>query len=204
MADEEPEYAEKLMVNKIGSVVAIDPSTGGIISMVSAPSFDPNLLKGRERSKNFAQLFLDAKHPLFNRATQAAYQPGSTMKPITGLVALDMGVITPAFGYPCGGGYYSCGRRIGCTHSGGGHAANLRLALANSCNAYFVHIFRLIEDAKKFKTVKAGLQNWSQYMYNLVTPRVSTYPMRAKGWCRILTCITRCTAAAGTPAPISL
>ena len=160
------EYAEKLMVNKIGSVVAIDPSTGGIISMVSAPSFDPNLLKGRERSKNFAQLFLDAKHPLFNRATQAAYQPGSTMKPITGLVALDMGVITPAFGYPCGGGYYSCGRRIGCTHSGGGHAANLRLALANSCNAYFVHIFRLIEDAKKFKTVKAGLQNWSQYMYN--------------------------------------
>jgi penicillin-binding protein 2 len=160
------EYAEKLMVNKIGSVVAIDPRTGGILTMVSSPSFDPNLLKGRERSKNFAALYLDAKHPLFNRATQAAYQPGSTMKPVTGLVALDVGAITPAFGYPCGGGYYSCGRRIGCTHSGGGHAANLRLALAHSCNAYFVHIFRLIEDSRKFGDVKTGLQKWHEYMWN--------------------------------------
>lgn len=160
------EYAEKLMANKIGSVVAIDPSTGGILSMVSSPSFDPNLLKGRERTRNFSQLFQDAKRPLFNRATQAAYNPGSTMKPMTGLVALDVGVITPAFGYPCGGGYYSCGRRIGCTHSGGGHAANLRVALANSCNAYFVHIFRLIEDAKKWGSTKKGLQAWTQYMYN--------------------------------------
>jgi len=159
------EYAEKLMVNKIGSVVAIDPSTGGILSLVSAPSFDPNLLKGRERSKNFAALFLDAKHPLFNRATQATYQPGSTFKPITALVALDVGVISPSFGYPCGGGYYGCGRRIGCTHSGGGHAANLRLALAHSCNSYFVHIFRLIEDAKKFKNTKVGLQSWADYMF---------------------------------------
>jgi len=160
------EYAEKLMVNKIGSVVAIDPSTGGILTMVSSPSFDPNLLKGRDRAKNFATLFSDAKHPLFNRATQAAYNPGSTMKPITGLVALDVGAITPSFGYPCGGGYYACGRRIACTHSGGGHAANLRLALANSCNAYFVHIFRLIEDARKFGNVKNGLQAWTEYMYN--------------------------------------
>lgn len=160
------EYAEKLMVNKIGSVVAIDPSTGGILTLVSSPSFDPNLLKGRERSKNFSKLFSDARHPLFNRATQAAYNPGSTMKPITGLVALDVGVITPSFGYPCFGGYYACGRRIACTHSGGGHAANLRVALANSCNAYFVHIFRLIEDAQKFGNVKNGLQAWSEYMYN--------------------------------------
>jgi penicillin-binding protein 2 len=88
------------------------------------------------------------------------------MKPITGLVALDVGAITPSFGYPCFGGYYACGRRIACTHSGGGHAANLRLALANSCNAYFVHIFRLIEDSKKFGNVKNGLQAWTQYMYD--------------------------------------
>ena len=160
------EYAEKLMVNKIGSVVAIDPRTGGILTLVSSPSFDPNLLKGRDRTKNFSMLFSDARHPLFNRATQAAYNPGSTMKPITGLVALDVGAITPSFGYPCFGGYYACGRRIACTHSGGGHAANLRVALANSCNAYFVHIFRLIEDAKKFGNVKNGLQAWSEYMYN--------------------------------------
>lgn len=160
------EYAERLMVNKIGSVVAIDPSTGGILSLVSSPSFDPNLLKGRERTRNFSMLFSDARHPLFNRATQAAYNPGSTMKPMTGLVALDVGAITPSFGYPCFGGYYACGRRIACTHNGGGHAANLRLALANSCNAYFVHIFRLVEDAKRYGGVKKGLEAWAQYMYN--------------------------------------
>ncbi|MBS1782149.1 MAG: penicillin-binding protein 2 [Bacteroidetes bacterium] len=161
------EYAEKLMANKIGSVVAIDPKTGGILTMVSSPSFDPNLLKGRDRTRNFSLLFSDARHPLFNRATQAAYNPGSAMKPITGLVALDVGAITPAFGYPCRGGYYACGRRIACTHSNPGHAANLRLALANSCNSYFVHIFRLIEDARRFGGVKKGLQAWTEYMYNL-------------------------------------
>jgi penicillin-binding protein 2 len=160
------EYVEKLMKNMVGSAVAIDPKTGGIICMVSAPSFDPNLLRGRERSKNYAALNRDYRHPLFNRATQAAYQPGSTIKPMTALVALDVGVITPSFGYPCFGGYYACGRRIGCTHSGHGHAANLRLALANSCNSYFVHIMRLIEDAKKFGNVRAGLEKWHDYFWN--------------------------------------
>lgn len=157
------QYGEKLMQNKIGSVVAIDPSTGGILAMISAPSYDPNLLRGKERSKNYAKLYLDATHPLYNRATQASYQPGSTMKPMTALIGLDVGVITPSFGYPCMGGYYACGRRIACTHTGGGHAANLRLAIANSCNAYFVHVFRLIADAKKFGGVKKGTQAWSKY-----------------------------------------
>jgi penicillin-binding protein 2 len=160
------EYAEKLMVNKIGSVVAIDPSTGGILTMVSAPSYDPNLLKGKDKAKNFAKMYKDATHPLLNRATQAIYPPGSTMKPMTALVALDVGAITPAFGYPCGGGYYACSRRIGCTHSGGGHAANLRLAIAHSCNSYFVHILRLAVDAKKFGNVKSGVQRWSEYMHS--------------------------------------
>ena len=160
------EYAEKLMVNKIGSVVAIDPQTGGILTMVSAPSYDPNLLKGRDRSRNFYDLYKDPTHPLLNRATQAMYPPGSTMKPMTALVALDVGAITPSFGYPCNGGYYACGRRIGCTHSGGGHAANLRLALANSCNAYFVHIFRLAVDSRKFVNVKNGVERWSEYMHS--------------------------------------
>lgn len=160
------QYAEKMMANKIGSVVAIDPNTGGILAMVSAPSYDPNLLRGRERSKNFSKLYKDATHPLFNRATQAAYQPGSTIKPMTALVALDVGVITPRYGFPCGGGYSYCGRHIACTHSGGGHAANLRLALANSCNAYFCHIFRMSADAKKFGNVKKGLERWYEYFYS--------------------------------------
>lgn len=160
------EYVEKLMKNMVGSAVAIDPQTGGIICMVSAPSYDPNLLRGRERSKNYAVLNKDYRHPLFNRATQAYYQPGSTIKPMTALVALDVGVITPSFGYPCAGGYYACGKRIGCTHSGHGHAANLRLALANSCNSYFVHIMRLIEDAKKFGNVRNGLEEWHDYFWS--------------------------------------
>ncbi len=157
------QYAEKLMQNKLGSVVAIDPNTGGILAMVSAPNYDPNLLRGAERTKNYGKLYKDATKPLLNRATQAYYQPGSTMKPMTALMALDVGAITPSFGYPCGGGYYACGKRIGCTHTGGGHAANLRVALANSCNAYFVHIFRLIADAKKFGGVKKGVQVWHKY-----------------------------------------
>lgn len=160
------EYGEKLMANKLGSVVAIDPATGGILAMVSSPSYDPNLLRGKERSRNFGKLSLDATKPLFNRAMKGSYNPGSTQKPLTALVALDMKVITPAYGYPCGGGYYACGKRIGCTHSGGGHAANLRLALANSCNAYFCHIYRLSVDSKEYNDVKKGLHKFYEYMYS--------------------------------------
>ena len=158
------EYGEKLMRNKLGSVVAIEPSTGGILAMVSSPSYDPNLLRGSERSKNFSKLFADATLPLFNRAMKGSFNPGSTQKPLTALIALDVGAITPSYGFPCGGGYGSCGRFIGCTHAGGGHAANLRLALANSCNAYFCHIYRLSVDAKQFGGVKTGLQDWYKHM----------------------------------------
>jgi penicillin-binding protein 2 len=160
------EYAEKLMANKLGSVVAIEPATGGILAMVSSPSYDPNLLRGKERSKNFSKLYTYSTKPLFNRAMKGFYNPGSTQKPLTGLIALDVGAITPAYGYPCGGSYNQCGRSIACTHSGGGHAANLRLALANSCNAYFCHIYRLSVDAPKFGGVKKGLESWYQHMYS--------------------------------------
>lgn len=156
-------YGEKLMQNKIGGLVAIDPNTGGILAMVSAPSYDPNLLRGRNRSKNFAKLDLAATKPLFNRAIKGEYQPGSAMKPMTALIALDAGVVTPSFGFACGGGYYNCSKRIGCTHSGGGHAANLRRALANSCNSYFLHLLRMTVDAKKFSGVKKGVQVWHDY-----------------------------------------
>lgn len=159
-------YGEKLMAGKMGSAVAIDPKTGGILAMVSAPSFDPNLLTGENKGKNFAELSGMATKPLFNFATQGSYMPGSTFKPITGLVGLDVGAITPSFGYPCGGGYYSCGRRIGCTHSGGGHAANLKNAMAYSCNAYFVDVFRKIVDYKEYANAHVGLQKWHDYMIN--------------------------------------
>ena len=158
-------YAEKLMQNKIGSIVAIDPKTGGILAMVSSPCYDPNLLRGRDRAKNFAKLNLEATRPLLNRAIQGSYQPGSTVKPMTGLVALDVGAITPSFGLACYGSYNYCGRPIACEHKDAGHAANFRLALAHSCNSYFCHIFRLTIDYSKFDNVKVGLQKWHDYFY---------------------------------------
>ncbi len=159
-------YGEQLMQNKLGSVVAIDPSTGGILAMVSSPSFDPNLLRGADRSRNFAQLYKLPTTPLFNRAMKASYPPGSSQKPMTALIALDVGAITPAFGYPCAGGYTQCGKFIACTHSGGGHAANLRLALANSCNSYFCHIYRMSVDKPSLGGVPKGLHDWYEHMYN--------------------------------------
>lgn len=159
------ELTEKLMQNKIGSAIAIDPKTGGILAFVSAPTFDPNLLSGPERSKNFSKLYQDPLTPLFNRGISGSYPPGSTFKPITAMVGLDDGVITPSYGYPCGGGYYACGRRIGCTHSGGGHSANLRAAMANSCNAYFCHVFRMVTDNKKHGGFRDGYKVWEEYMH---------------------------------------
>lgn len=159
-------YGEKLMSGKMGSAVAIDPRTGGILAMVSAPSFDPNLLTGADKGKNFAALSKMATKPLFNFATQGSYMPGSTFKPITGLVGLDVGAITPSFGYPCGGGYGACGKFTRCTHSGGGHAANLRNAMAYSCNAYFMDVFRKVVDFKEYGGAHKGLQKWYEYMIN--------------------------------------
>jgi penicillin-binding protein 2 len=156
--------AEKMLANKLGAAVAIDPKTGGIIAMASGPTYDPNLLTGSERKKNFSYLLTDTARPLFNRAIKGQYPPGSTIKPMGALIALDEGVITPQYGLGCGGAYYMCRRPIKCTHAGGGHAANLRLALANSCNSYFSHIYRLAVDNPKFGNVKDGYLHWKKYM----------------------------------------
>lgn len=156
--------AEKLLKNKIGAAVAINPKTGGIIALASAPSYDPQSLTGKERRKNFSRFFTDTSTPLLNRAIKGQYPPGSTFKPLGALVALDQGLITPSFGYGCGGAYYACGRPVKCTHHGGGHAANLRLAIANSCNSYFCHVFRMALDNKKYPNPQAGYLKWKEYM----------------------------------------
>ncbi|WP_336516129.1 penicillin-binding protein 2 [Pollutibacter soli] len=155
--------AEKLMSNKLGAVVALEPKTGGIIAMASGPSYDPNLLTGSERRRNFSWLLTDTARPLFNRAIQGVYPPGSTVKPMGAIIALDEGVITPSYGYPCSGAYYGCRRPIKCTHAGGGHASDLRRALANSCNSYFSHIYRLAVDNPQFDNIDAGYTKWKQY-----------------------------------------
>lgn len=157
--------AEKLMADKVGAVVALDPQTGGVLAMASGPLFNPNDLSGSEKNSNYGKMALDVKAPLLNRAIKGQYPPGSTFKPLGGLVALDEGMITPAFGLGCGGGYYQCGRRVGCTHSGGGHAGNLRLAIANSCNSYFVHVYRMAVDNPKIGNMRKGFEAWADYMH---------------------------------------
>ncbi len=156
--------AEKLLANKIGSAVAINPKTGSIIAMASGPSYDPQELTGAQRRKNFSRMFLDTAKPLFNRAIKGMYPPGSTFKPLGGLIALDEGLITPSYGYPCGGAYVACGVRVKCTHSGGGHARDLRIALANSCNSYFVNAYRLAVDNPKYANPRIGYMKWKEYM----------------------------------------
>ncbi len=157
------QLAEKLLSNKVGSVVAIEPQTGGIIAMATGPTFDPNELTGPEARKNFSRLFLDPASPLLNRGMQGVYPPGSTFKPLGGLVALDEGLITPSFGYPCFGRYGPCGRPA-CTHHNAGHAANLKIAIANSCNSYFADLFRKAIDNRNYPGVEGGLQQWKSYM----------------------------------------
>jgi penicillin-binding protein 2 len=158
------QLAEKLMSNKVGGLVAIEPSTGGIIAMVSGPNYDPNELTGSDKQKNYSRLALDVAGPLLNRAINGRYPPGSTFKPLGALVALDEGVIDPSFGLACGGAYYGCSRPVRCTHAGGGHAANLRLSIANSCNSYYSHVFRLAVDNPAYKDPKVGLMKWKEYM----------------------------------------
>lgn len=159
------QLAEKLMTNKVGAVIAIEPKTGGIIAMTSGPNFSPDDLTGSNFKKTYSKFVLDVSRPLLNRAIKGQYPPGSTFKPLGGLVALDEGLITPGFGYPCGGRYYACGHgKPACTHSGGGHAANLRLAIANSCNSYFAHVYRMAADNPKYGNVKDGYAKWKEYM----------------------------------------
>lgn len=157
--------AEKLMTNKVGAVVAIEPKTGGIIAMTSGPNFSPEALTGTSFKKTYSKFVLDVSRPLLNRAIKGQYPPGSTFKPLGGLVALDEGLITPGFGYPCGGRYYACGiGKPACTHAGGGHAADLRRAIANSCNSYFTHVYRMAVDNPKFANHKDGYAKWKEYM----------------------------------------
>ena len=159
------QLAEKLMNEKVGAIVAIEPKTGGILTMVSGPNFIPESLTGPNFRKTYAKFVLDVSRPLLNRAIKGQYPPGSTFKPLQGLVTLNEGLITPSFGYPCTGRYYACGHgKPACTHNNAGHAANLRLAIANSCNSYFTHLYRMTADNPKYGNVKDGYQVWKEYM----------------------------------------
>jgi penicillin-binding protein 2 len=153
------EYAEKLMQNKIGSVVALDPSTGEILAIVTSPTYDPNLMVGRARNKNYAELAKDTLgNPLFNRSTMASYPPGSTFKLVMALIGLNEGVLTPQTRYPCARGYPPLGGHPKC-HP---HPSPLDLegAIGTSCNSYFSYVFKSVIEDKKYHDTYKAYQNW--------------------------------------------
>jgi penicillin-binding protein 2 len=158
------QLAERLLSGKTGAIVCIDPKTGGVLAMASGPTYDPNSLTGPDKQSNYARLALDVSGPLLNRAIKGQYPPGSTYKPLGALIGLDEGVITPASGIDCRGFYYGCGEVRRCDEKVPGHAANLRLAIAHSCNSFFYNAFRLEVDDPVFHSPRIGLMKWKEYV----------------------------------------
>lgn len=160
-------YAESLMVNKIGAVVAIEPKTGEILAMVSSPTYDPTTLIGRARGQNYAALNADPLHPLFDRALMGAYPPGSTFKPGQGLILLQEDIITPQTAYPCYHGFISGGLKVGC--HGHGSPLPLKPALQTSCNAYFCWGLKAMLDnhKKKYGSVANAFETWKLHLVSM-------------------------------------
>ncbi len=155
------EYGERLMHGKHGGIVAIEPATGEILSMISGPTYDPALLVGRERSRNYSKLHYDSiSLPLFDRSISFEKAPGSPFKTLNALVALQEGAITPSTSVGCSGGFYIGRNKKGC-HCGGG-SRNLNSGIYNSCNAYFVGVYRKIFDV--FPSMGEGMDAWEKHM----------------------------------------
>ncbi|MDR2037422.1 MAG: penicillin-binding protein 2 [Bacteroidales bacterium] len=151
-------YAEKLMSKVRGAVVAIEPSTGEILAMVSVPNYDPSLLVGRIRSENYRKLNNAPSKPLFDRSVMAFYPPGSTFKVAQGLVGLQQGSLTPSTLFGCHGGYYVGRFSQRCHYHGS--PLNLPQAIGNSCNTYFALVFRNFLDNQSAGTTRENYMEW--------------------------------------------
>lgn len=157
---------ERLLEGKIGSIVAIEPSTGEVLCLVSSPSYDPRLMVGRNRGKNHLQLARDPWKPLLNRAIMGVYPPGSTFKTSQALTFLQEGIITPSTPYTCNGGFNYRGLHVGC-HA---HGSPLPLlpAIATSCNAYFCWgLYHMIGARQKYGSVQNAMNTWRDYMVSM-------------------------------------
>lgn len=155
---------EKLMENKLGSIVAVDPATGGILCMVSSPTFKPKLLTGADRKKHIAELLLNPALPLLNRSVAATYSPGSTFKTLQALIGLHEGVINTDFRVSCSGAFYGCGgaHPMKCLDKG---TFNLRSAITVSDNTYFATVMQKVIENKAYPSQDSSLSRWDQYMY---------------------------------------
>lgn len=158
------QYGERLMRNKRGSIVAIEPSTGEVLAFISSPAYDPNLLVGRERGDNFNRMLRDAVNkPLINRPLSAMYPPGSTFKPLMGLMAVQEKALTLNSHYPCASGYVFGGIRVGChAHE---HIDNFNEAIQHSCNAWFCNAFRQFLESDRFANESEAIDKWADYLH---------------------------------------
>lgn len=161
------ELGERLMKNKLGSIVAIEPATGEILCMVSSPTYDPKLMVGRQRGKNNNLLQQDPMKPLLNRAIAGRYPPGSTFKTSQALTFLQEGIISPTgTAYPCSRGFHFRGLTVGCH----GHAAPLPLipAIATSCNGFFCWgLYHMFGNRSKYPRVQDAMTRWKDYMVSM-------------------------------------
>ncbi|MEM6964968.1 MAG: penicillin-binding protein 2 [Bacteroidota bacterium] len=175
-------YGEKLMSNKTGSIVAIEPRTGEILTMISMPTYNPNILTiNRNRGEAFNKLSADSLQPFFDRAVMAQYPPGSIFKTVMGLAAMEMGVTTPDRYIPCPGYFNNNGRRQRChQHS---PTYNIEIALQHSCNTYFFNLLRNVVDKYGYNNPSAGLDTLAKLWNNfgLGTELGVDYPKEAKG-----------------------
>ena len=159
-------YGEKLMQNKLGGIVMIDTETGEILCMVSAPTYDPEMLVGKMRGKNHEMLEKNPHKPLFDRTIMASYPPGSTFKPSQGLIFLQEGVITPETYFPCAHGYTFLHGHPACH----GHPSPINLvnALATSCNSYFSWGFHtMIDNRRRYGSVQKAFEIWKNYIISM-------------------------------------
>ncbi len=154
-------YGELLMSGKRGSIVAIEPQTGEILALVSAPNYDPNALVGRYRSRNYSRLYTDSiNKPLYDRGILAEYPPGSPFKVLNALIALQEGVITPATQFTCIDGYHFGRLHVGCHCKAG--TLDLRQSISKSCNNYHCQILKKTLD--KFPTASQGVNQWHKHV----------------------------------------
>lgn len=159
-------YGEYLMQNKIGSIVMIEPSTGEILCLVSSPTYDPSALLGRGFSENYKTLVNNPSKPLFNRATQGTYPPGSTFKTTQGLIFLEEGIISTETAYSCAHGYPPGGGRPRCH----GHGSPLSLipAIATSCNSYFCYgLNAMLSNRKKYSNIGEAFDVWKDHLVSM-------------------------------------
>ncbi len=160
------QYGEALMRNKRGGIVAIEPSTGEILALISSPTYDPNLLVGRQRSKNFTKLFYDKQNkPLYDRSLLAQYPPGSPFKIINALIGLQEQVITPESAFYCYGGYkYGRGAKAFMKCHCGVHGSPIKLdkGIYKSCNSYFANVYKRI--IEKYAKPSEGMEKWSNHV----------------------------------------